>query len=462
MSREIFRKQSVINAPVDAVFKWHARPGAIERLSPPWDPLKVLYRSGGIEKGAQVVLLMKAGPVPYKWHARHTDYRENELFRDEQIRGPFSAWVHTHRFEPASGNQCILEDVIEYRLPLHAVSALAARRMIRSKLQRIFSYRHDITARDIGRHHSDQPATPLTVLISGASGVIGSAVIPFLTTGGHRVIRLVRRPPEPGSDEVFWDPASGVIRLEGIDRIDAVLHLAGENLDNGRWTPSRKKKILESRVKGTELIARAISTLDEPPGVMLCASAVGFYGNRGGAMLSETDGPGDDFISSVCDRWEKAAAPAAKKGIRTAFLRIGVVLTPMGGALQKVLLPYRLGLGGRIGSGRQYISWISMEDVIGSIHHILTHKEIAGPVNIVSPEPVTNRDYTGVLGRVLGRPTPLTLPSFVIKAGFGQMGREILLSSTRVMPDVLIKTGYGFVNSDLEMSLRHTLGKRGL
>jgi uncharacterized protein len=461
MTTSRFNKKIRINAPVEEVFKWHARPGAIERLSPPWDPLKVLSRSGGIERGAEVTLRMKAGPVPYKWFARHTEYRENIIFRDEQVKGPFSKWIHTHRFEPEGETACILEDSIEYKLPFHFISKLLAQSVIHKKLERIFHYRHKITAYDVCQHHENNTLKPMTILISGASGAIGSALIPFLTTGGHRVIRLVRRPVANPEEEVFWDPLSGELSLEDMGQIDAVLHLAGENLGNGRWTDTRKKKFIESRVKGTGLIAKAIASLGRPPKVMICASAIGFYGNRGDEILSEQDGPGDDFISTLCREWEGAAHPALEKGIRTVFLRIGVALSPLDGALHRLLMPFSLCLGGKIGSGSQYISWVDMEDVIGSVYHVLTKKDVEGPVNVVSPNPVTNIQFTKSLGRILSRPTPFPIPASVIKLGFGQMGREILLSSTRVMPDVLLKSGYCFRNSELETALRCMLGKSG-
>jgi len=459
MNSSTFQKKSRINAPVEDAFKWHARPGAIERLSPPWDPLNVLSRTGGIEEGAEVTLRMKAGPFPYRWYATHTEYRENEVFQDRQVSGPFAMWTHTHRFEREGEAACSLEDRIEYKLPFHFFSKHVARSAIEKKLEKIFRYRHSITARDVRLHYENSTIKPMTILVSGASGVLGSALIPFLTTGGHRVIRLVRRPVINPVEEIFWDPVSGKLALEGVERIDAVLHLAGENLGSGRWTEARKRTFIESRVKGTRLVAEAIASCGHESSVMLCASAIGYYGDRGDRVLTERDGLGDDFISTLCREWEEAAHPARQKGIRTVFLRIGVVLSPTGGALQRMLLPFNLGLGGRIGSGRQYISWIDMEDVIGSVYHVLTRKEITGPVNIVSPDPVTNRQFTTSLGRVLSRPTPLPLPEALINSVFGQMGKEILLSSTRVMPEVLIESGYRFRNPELFMSLRQMLGK---
>ncbi|MFH2063931.1 MAG: TIGR01777 family oxidoreductase [Pseudomonadota bacterium] len=459
MDSYFFTRRSSIDFPVEDVFRWHARPGAIERLSPPWDPLKVLMRSGGIEKGAEVLLRMKAGPFPFTWHARHTEFQENRYFRDEQVRGPFAKWVHTHRFIPHAENGCILEDEIEYRLPLHFLSGPLSRPMIEKKLERIFRYRHRITRNDLSRHLSGSTKKPMTILISGAGGVIGSALVPFLTTGGHRVVKLVRRQPDNSGNEVFWNPRTGELDLDGVGPIDAVIHLAGDNIGNGRWTEQKKKIIVESRTMGTALIAGKVAALDKPPEVVICASAIGYYGDRGDDILNEDHDPGNDFISMVCEQWEHSACLLPDQGIRTAFLRIGVALTPTGGALKRLLLPYKMGLGGRIGSGNQYISWVDMEDVIGAIHHVLMQDSVSGPVNIVSPNPVTSRTFTRTLGAILSRPTPFPIPEKVIQLTFGEMGNEILLSSTRVMPKKLLQTGYRFVHPILDEALKQMLGK---
>ena len=458
MSGNSFTKRSRISAPVEEVFKWHARPGAIERLSPPWDPLEILNPSEGILKGAEVLLKMKAGPFSFKWFARHTDYLENKFFQDRQIKGPFKEWIHSHRFEPDGKDACLLEDHIEYKLPFHFISGFPSKRILQKKLERIFTYRHQITQRDISLHLKKKPK-PMTVIITGASGVIGSTLVPFLTTGGHRVIRLVRNLSEPSQDELFWDPLSGILNTDNIKNIDAVIHLAGENIGSGRWTPEKKKKIIESRVKGTELLTKKLSSLEKPPKVIISASAIGFYGDRGDQILNENDESGSDFISSVCSMWEKAAHPALERNIRTVFLRIGIVLTPLGGALRRLLLPFKLCAGGKIGNGTQYMSWIDMEDVLGSIYHILTNESIDGPVNIVAPNPVTNTEFTKTLGKVMARPTPLTIPSTAVKLAFGEMGKEILLSSTRVMPEKLLKTGYRFNTPHLDTAIRQMLGR---
>ena len=402
---------------------------------------------------------MKAGPIPFTWHALHTDIAENKFFQDKQIRGPFTKWVHTHKFAPYAEKSCMLEDEIEYRMPFHFLAGRLTKSMIQKKLERIFQYRHRITQQDLALHLSGKIKKPLTVLISGASGVIGSVLVPFLTTGGHRVVKLVRRAPDDSGDEVFWNPYSGELNLEGIGQIDAVIHLAGDNIGSGRWTDQKKKIIVESRTRGTALLAEKLGALDQPPRVMISASAIGYYGDRGDEILDEDHGPGDDFISMVCDKWERSACFLPEQGIRTAFLRIGVVLTPAGGALQRLLLPYKLGLGGRIGKGNQYINWVDMQDVIGSIYHVLAEDSVSGPVNIVSPNPVTNNIFSKTLGRILARPTAFPLPAKLIKLVFGEMGKEILLSSTRAIPKKLLQTGYQFTNPILDEALKQMLGK---
>lgn len=459
MKSRIFSKRSEISAPVDDVFQWHARPGAIERLSPPWDPLEIISRTGGIEAGAEVKMKLKAGPVPVKWHARHVDYIENRLFKDIQVKGPFSRWTHTHRFEDVRGTTCMLEDIIEYALPGHPMGTALMAPFVEKKLNQIFIYRHTTTNADIKAHQLRKHQGPLNILISGASGLLGSALIPFFTTGGHRILRLVRRTPRTEMGEIFWDPASGRLDIDENTPIDAVIHLSGENIGEGRWRPDKKKRIIDSRVKSTRLIAKTISRMKHPPKVFLCASAIGFYGHRGDNVMDETCAPGKDFISEVCEMWEDAADCAANAGIRTVLLRIGIVLSPRGGALGKLLLPFHMGIGGKIGNGNQYMSWISIDDTIGAIHHALFEDRISGPVNLVSPEPATNKRLAETLASVLSRPSFFTVPKSAIETVFGEMGRETILSSTRVKPAVLSDTGYPFRHPDLEGALRHLLGK---
>jgi len=459
MKKNIFKKQLEITAPVEEVFKWHARPGAIERLSPPWDPLEIISQTGGINIGAEVKMKLKAGPIPIKWHARHVDYQENVLFQDIQVKGPFSKWNHTHRFKSLDRTKCILEDTIEYALPFHPIGTAVMAPFVKKKLKQIFTYRHNTTMADMAAHQSRRQHDPLNILISGASGLLGSSLIPFLRTGGHHVMQLVRRPPNKEKGEIRWDPASGIMDLDNSDDIDAVIHLSGENIGEGHWRPEKKKRIIDSRVQSTRLIAEAISKMKNPPRVFLSASAIGFYGNRGDILVDESATVGNDFISDVCRMWEESTDVAAQAGIRTASLRIGIVLSPRGGALSKLLLPFTLGIGGKIATGRQYMSWISIDDTIGAIHHALFEEKISGPVNLVSPNPATNKEFTLKLAKVLARPAYFTVPKFAIETVFGEMGRETILSSTRVKPSVLSETGYAFRHPDLEGALRHLLGK---
>jgi len=300
----------------------------------------------------------------------------------------------------------------------------------------------------------------MKVLVSGSSGLVGSALVPVLTGGGHQVVRLVRSEPGPGASEVRWDPETGSIDSAGLKGVDAAVHLAGESIAAGRWTASRKARILESRVKGTQLLAESLAGLEAPPKVLVSASAVGYYGDRGEEALTEDSGSGSAFfLANVCRQWEAATEPAAGAGIRVVNLRFGVILASAGGALPRLLTPFRLGVGGRLGSGDQFMSWIALDDVVGAILHALTAETLQGPVNAVGPQAVTNREFTKTLGRILGRPTVFPMPGCAARLAFGEMADELLLASQRVEPAKLLASGYRFRFPDLESALRHLLRK---
>lgn len=296
------------------------------------------------------------------------------------------------------------------------------------------------------------------VLVTGASGFVGSALGPSLTTGGHAVTRLVRSTPRPGQAEIPWDPAARSIPTPALEGFDAVVHLAGENIA-ARWTAEKKARIRDSRVQGTRLLCDALAQLVKPPKVLLCASAIGYYGDRGESTLREESAPGTGFLAEVCQAWEAAAAPAVQRGVRVVHLRLGVVLSPAGGTLAQMLPPFRRGMGGVVGSGQQYISWIALDDVLGAMHHALSIETLHGPVNVVAPQPVTNHAFTKTLGKVLGRPTVVPLPAFAARLAFGEMADALLLASTRVVPARLQASGYTFQYPELEGALRHLLGK---
>ena len=301
----------------------------------------------------------------------------------------------------------------------------------------------------------------MRILVTGSSGLIGSALVPFLTAGGHRVIRLIRSQSQtPTIGESWgWDPERGTILPTGREEPDAVVHLAGENIAGARWTQRQKALIRDSRVKGTRALSDLIGRRSPPPKVLVCASAVGYYGDRGDESLTEESASGSGFLPDVCREWEAACQPAAEKGIRVVNLRIGVVLSPAGGALARMLTPFKLGAGGVIGGGRQYMSWIALDDVVSAIHFALTHEILRGPVNGVAPNPVTNRSFTQTLGRALSRPILFPMPAFAARLALGEMADALLLAGARVLPARLLESGFVFRYPDLEGALRHLLGK---
>ncbi len=300
-------------------------------------------------------------------------------------------------------------------------------------------------------------------LVTGSSGLVGTALTALLSSGGQRVCRLVRGPtrfPEtPGHTTASWDPERGQLDPESVSGHDVVIHLAGANIAAGRWTPERKRKIRDSRVDGTELLARALAAAPSRPRVLVSASATGFYGDRGDMQLDEGTAGGSGFLADVGRAWEDATRPAIEAGIRVVHLRIGIVLARDGGALPRMLAPFRMGVGGPLGSGRQYWSWIALEDLLGVVLHAAATEEIVGPVNAVSPESVRNAEFSAVLGRVLRRPALLRAPAFVIRLLLGEMGQELLLASAHVRPTRLIESGFEYRYPDLEGALRHVLGR---
>ena len=297
----------------------------------------------------------------------------------------------------------------------------------------------------------------MKIAVSGASGLIGSALVPALRDGGHEVLRLVRREAR-GADEVRWNPAAKTIEAVRLEGLDAFVHLSGENIADGHWTDAKKARLRSSRVGSTRFLSETLAGLARKPSVLVSASALGYYGDRGDAWLDETAPPATDFFGQLSVEWEAAAAHAAHAGIRVVHPRTGIVLSPGGGALAKMLLPFQLGVGGKVGSGRQYFSWIALDDVVGVIHHLLARSDLEGAVNVDAPEPVTNAELTKTLGRVLGRPTIMPVPAFALRVAFGEVA-DALLASTRMKPARLLATGYRFRFPELEGALRHVLGR---
>ncbi|MGC8762962.1 MAG: TIGR01777 family oxidoreductase [Acidobacteriota bacterium] len=442
--------------PPEEAFAWHERPGAFERLLPPWQEVRILGRQGTIAPGGRLTLAVKKGPLWLRWEAEHGEWERGRFFTDRLVRGPFPRWEHHHGFLPREGGGCLLEDRVDYDLPLGAVGRLVSGRFMERDLRRLFAFRHERTRRDLLRHAAYRDRPRLRVAVTGASGLVGSALVPFLTTGGHWVLRLGRRPRREEGEGLF-DPAAGKLEGDRLEGFDAVVHLAGENIAAGRWTPERKEAIRRSRVEGTAILARTLASLRRPPGVLVCASAVGFYGHRPEGEVTEDWGAGEGFLAEVCKEWEAAAEPARKAGIRVVHLRTGVVLSRRGGALARMLPAFRAGAGGPVGSGRQGFPWIALDDLVGLIHFLL-FEEVRGPVNAVAPEAVSQARFARVLGRVLRRPAFLPLPAPAVRLLFGEMGQALLLEGASVRPVRAEAAGFAFQWPSLEEALRWELG----
>jgi uncharacterized protein len=455
-STQVFVRRTRLAVSADEAFRWHERPGAIQRLTPPWERAEIVEHSG-IHDGAIAVIKVYLGPIPVLLVVRHSGYIAGRQFRDTQVEGPFARWEHTHRFEPDGERSCVLEDHIEYELPGGPLGEALGGDYFRSQLERLFDYRHRVLAQDLAAHAAYE-GDPIKILLTGSHGLVGSALTPFLTTGGHSVEPLRRRKGAQAGQGVFWNPTEGGIERDKLEGFDGVVHLAGESLV-GRWDEEKKRKIRDSRVKGTRLLSEALAKLERRPRVLVSASAIGYYGDRGDEVLTEESPAGDGFLAAVCREWEAATEPAAEAGIRVINLRFGVILSRQGGALEKILPPFQIGLGGEVGGGRQYWSWIAIDDAVGAIHHALITDALRGPANVVSPHPITNREFTKTLGALLSRPTLLPTPEVAARMVFGEMADELLLASACVEPKRLRLTGYRFRFQTLEEALRHLLGK---
>ena len=435
---------------MDEVFSWHARPGAITRLAPPWQPVRVIREAGSLRDGRAVLGL----PGGLRWVAAHQPdgYDPPHAFADS-LHLPLSAvlpWRHTHQFSPAGEQATLVTDVVDTPLPA---------RMLRS----MFVYRHRQLAADLAalaRARAICPDDPLTIAVTGSSGLIGTALTALLTTSGHRVIRLVRRLPRHAGER-YWRPEDPAAEL--LNGVDAVIHLAGASI-GGRFTPERKNEIRDSRILPTRLLAElAAAALPAGPGLraFVTASAIGIYGpDRGEEILTEASPRGEGFLADVVADWEDATTPAAAAGIRTVQVRTGIVQTPRGGMLRLLSPLFEAGLGGRLGTGKQWLAWIGLDDLLDVYLRAVLDPGLSGPVNAVAPEPVRNIDYTRTLAGVLRRPAVLPVPGLGPRLLLGDEGaREIAQASQYVRPERLIAAGHQFRQPELEGALRHLFGR---
>jgi len=459
-----FTSRLDLDVPKSHLWSWHERPGAFERLSPPWQRVEVVKRTNGIGEGERLVMKLGRKPFRITWEALHGPMVRGVSFEDTQVRGPFRKWHHVHRFEGSTPSTLI--DDVEWDAPLGWLGRFFAGWMIKREIKRLFRFRHARTKLDLERQtwtppmQSDRETTPdrpLKIAITGASGMVGEALVAYLTTAGHEVSRFVRRAArDPG--EIVWDPVRNVLDPEHLEGLDAIVHLAGDSIAEGRWTPLKKALIRDSRVLGTKTLVDALAQVKSRPAVLVSASAVGFYGNNE-EPHDEADGAGDDFLASVCSDWETEARRAEVLGIRVVRARLGIVLDPRGGVLGKLVGPFKAGLGGKVGNGRQWMSWVALDDVVHAIDFAIRNAAVTGPVNVVSPNPLTQSEFAKVLGRVLSRPSFVPLPSFAVKALFGEMGESLLLGGQRVIPGALEKSGFRFGYENLEDALRLMLGR---
>lgn len=442
---------SVVDHPLEVVFAWHTRPGAMRRLVPPWQPMTVVSETSSLADGRAVLGL----PGGLRWVARHdpAGYDPPHRFIDAlDSEGPRSwparaigRWRHIHEFGATGPGSTTVSDRVETLVPAAA-------------LRPMFAYRHAQLAGDLAAHRDAAAAglDPLTVAVTGASGLVGSALTAFLSTGGHRVIRLVRH-RATGTQERQWNPSAPDPAL--LTGVDAVVHLAGASIA-GRFTDGHRRAIRDSRIEPTRALAELAARTESGPKVFVSASAIGFYGyDRGDEPLDENCGRGDGFLADIVADWEAATGPAAAAGVRVVNVRTGVVQSAAGGTLRLLRPLFAAGLGGRLGSGAQWLSWIGLDDLLDVYHRALYDDRLTGPVNAVAPEPVTNADYTAALGRVLHRPTPLPVPSFGPRLLLGEQGvRELAEADQRVLPAKLARLGHRFRRPGIDGALAHELG----
>jgi uncharacterized protein (TIGR01777 family) len=443
--------ESVVDHPLDAVFAWHTRPGAMPRLVPPWQPMTVVAETDSVAGGRAVLGL----PAGLRWVAQHVraDYDPPHRFVDQLSSDGLRSWPprvigrwrHTHEFDPVGPDATRVYDRVDAPIPAAA-------------LRPTFVYRHRQLADDLAAHRDAVQAGvgPLTVAVTGSSGLVGSALTALLTSGGHRVVHLVRHSPH-GEDERRWSPSSPAPDL--LDGVDAVVHLAGTSIA-GRFTDAHRAAIRDSRIDPTRRLAEVAASGSGGPRTFASASAIGYYGfDRGDTVLSEDAERGDGFLADVVADWEAATSPAVDAGLRVVTVRTGIVQAARGGTLKLMRPLFAAALGGRLGSGRQWLSWIGIDDLIDVYYRALYDDRLTGPVNAVAPNPVRNVDYTAALARTLHRPAVLPVPSLGPRMLLGSQGaRELAEANQRVKPAKLLDVGHRFRHPSVGDALAHQLG----
>lgn len=449
-----FHWQSEFPVTPGQLFSWHERPGAFERLSPPWQSVASIEAEGGIRDGGRRTLRLAVAGLPVTWKLEHRDYEYGRNFSDVQVSGPFRSWRHDHRFSPGrTEDTSVLEDCIHYEAPGCFAGRVIGEPLISLQLDRLFRFRHRQTLLDVTRPWFGD-ASGRKIAVTGATGAIGSGLCSLLETLGCEVVRLNRLKGDP----LCWSPASGAFPFDHLEGLDAFIHLAGAPIAR-RWTATVKREVRNSRIDGTRFVVESLGRLKSPPATFVCSSAIGYYGTAAVDPVTE-DGPGGDgFLADVCREWETAAAAASKWAERTVVVRTGVVIDPAAGALAKLLTPFRLGLGGAVGGGAQVMSWIGRDDLLDIYVVAVIDKQLRGVVNGVAPAAVSNADFSSTLARVLGRPAIIPAPAAGLRLAFGEMADETVLASQNVVPERLMDHGFRFRHPELEDCLRFYLGR---
>lgn len=456
--RFIFR--SLINRPLEKVMDWHLRPRMEKRAIAPWEPIQVTLSEGKPNQiGAKLQVEAKLlGCITKKATLEYCQFDPKLGFEARQIEGPFDEWIYKMNLREQGKHACEIVDQFNFKHRFSKLLTYFLNKQMEKRLTRILKYKHEVLQNDLDLLEKYTYEKPLKILISGSRGFVGTAVFDFLEFAGHEVWSLCRKPTSSSEREVVWNPETMETDLEKLEGFDAVIHLAGDNLAKGWWSKKKKDAILTSRYKGTENLAKVLSRLKSPPKSFICASAVGYYGDRGDEVLTEESAPGKGlFLTKVCQYWERAARELEDAGVRVVSTRFGMVLSSKGGALKKMLLPFQLGIGGKMGHGHQYVSWIALDDLVGALYHVLMTPSLQGGVNFTSPNPIMNAHFAKKLAQALNRWPGPPIPALVIRLLLGQKGEELMLASARVEPKKLLDSGYSFQFPHIKQAFQHLL-----
>lgn len=456
---EIFEHEAFIPSSSGLAYRWHTHGDSVQRLLPPWIKISIRKKTKTLCEGGKFSLRIKHGLFKTTWKSRYTRVVPNQVFEDRQIEGPFSYWRHEHHFVPdkSSTEKSFLRDFIEYGKFKGFKKFIFSKSKIENYLYSLVLFRNAALCNELTQLKKYETRPKKKILISGGSGLVGKSLSSFLKTQGHDVYQLTRYKSK-SPKRIFWNCKSKKLSLDAIEGFDVVIHLSGASVAK-RWTKSYKKKITESRVQSTKFLVSSLKKLKKPPSLLITASGIGYYGNQTYSPCSEESRSGGDFLANLCYQWEKEAS-AYDLG-RSAQIRLGAVLSPRGGLLQKIQGPISLGLGGAIGSGEQKLSWIALDDVLYHIQNVIYDNELKGPINFCAPEIVSNSEFTKTLGSILKKPTFFKMPKFAAKWAFGEMAEGLLLASNQATPTKLQKRGHEFAFPVLRQCLRHSYGKYG-